>query len=511
MNDWNEGYFTGSTYTYGYYRELSPAYQRFILLANGFSVSAESDESIHCELGFGQGVSINIHAASNPGYFIGTDFNPAHSSHANDLLKSFSSEEPRIKFFDDSFEQMLDRDLPQFDSISLHGIWTWISTENQKRVVEFARKFLKPGGIFYNSYNVFPGWAPKSPLRELLILHDKFSESNSSTKKRVEDAIQFIQNFVAADPVFLKTAPGFKPMLDMISKQSPDYIAHEFLNRDWICMYFTEVLEMLSDAKLDFACTTELIELYDNLNFNQAALSFLNKIENPIMREQVKDYFLNRQFRKDLFVRGARKISQVESMSRLAKIRFALTTSDEVKPDFQTVLGNIKIAPEVQDAVIQYLKTDNYRPKSIEEIAQATKSKNPLQTLIILTHRGVIAPCQSDESIKKVKKRCDKLNAYICSRAEFNTNIVFLASPVTGGGFHVNKSEMLVLNSIRHGKKNSKDIARDIWQSFVRTGERISKEGKRLETMEENLPLLEDMAKTVIDKKLSIFHALQII
>ena len=35
MNDWNEGYFTESTYTFGYYGELNPVFQRFCLLVNG--------------------------------------------------------------------------------------------------------------------------------------------------------------------------------------------------------------------------------------------------------------------------------------------------------------------------------------------------------------------------------------------------------------------------------------------------------------------------------------------
>ncbi len=33
------------------------------------------------------------------------------------------------RLYDDSFEQLLARtDLPQFDSISLHGIWTWLTS-----------------------------------------------------------------------------------------------------------------------------------------------------------------------------------------------------------------------------------------------------------------------------------------------------------------------------------------------------------------------------------------------
>jgi SAM-dependent methyltransferase len=55
-------------------------------------------------------------------------------------------------------EQLLARnDLPQFDSISLHGIWTWVSRDNQKLIVEFARRHLKPGGLLYIDYNCLPG------------------------------------------------------------------------------------------------------------------------------------------------------------------------------------------------------------------------------------------------------------------------------------------------------------------------------------------------------------------
>lgn len=66
---WTNGYQTEVNYTYGYYRDLSPNYQRFCLLLNGVDCPSSSETHQHCELGFGQGVSINIHAASNEGTF----------------------------------------------------------------------------------------------------------------------------------------------------------------------------------------------------------------------------------------------------------------------------------------------------------------------------------------------------------------------------------------------------------------------------------------------------------
>ena len=61
--------------------------------------------------------------------------------------------------YDASFEQLLARNLPEFDSISLHGIWTWVSRDNHRVITDFVFRHLKPGGIFYISYNCFPGWS----------------------------------------------------------------------------------------------------------------------------------------------------------------------------------------------------------------------------------------------------------------------------------------------------------------------------------------------------------------
>ncbi len=170
---WTNGYQTEVNYTYGYYRDLSPNFQKFCLLLNGIDSPDIQTNQTHCELGFGQGVSINIHAASTDANFYGTDFNPAHAAHANQLAQHSQT---KSYFFDDSFEELLNRnDLPMFDSISLHGIWSWISYENQHIILKFIRKYLKNNGIVYISYNCVTGWADYMTIRELFHSHFKFN------------------------------------------------------------------------------------------------------------------------------------------------------------------------------------------------------------------------------------------------------------------------------------------------------------------------------------------------
>ncbi len=77
MMDWTSGYVAEIDYTYGYYPELNPI--RVGLAFANVGVVAPRFKTA-CELGFGQGVSVNIHAAATQASWYGTDFNPAQAS-----------------------------------------------------------------------------------------------------------------------------------------------------------------------------------------------------------------------------------------------------------------------------------------------------------------------------------------------------------------------------------------------------------------------------------------------
>src|SRR5690606_9249955 len=122
----------------------------------------------YCELGCGQGFSTNLLSAANPDIdFYATDFNPAQIAGAQALCEAAGTK--NVRFFDDSFAELEARpDLPKFDVIALHGIYSWIAKEHRDTIVRFIDKRLKPGGLVYISYNCLPGWSGPAPLRQLL-------------------------------------------------------------------------------------------------------------------------------------------------------------------------------------------------------------------------------------------------------------------------------------------------------------------------------------------------------
>lgn len=511
MNGWNDGYFTDSAYTYGYYRELSPNFMRWCLTLKGFAAPEISEDGCHCELGFGQGISANIHAAATVGKFFGTDFNPTHAAFANELATASGSD---ANFFEDSFEEFAKRDdLPQFDTIGFHGIWSWISNENRLHMLDIVRKHLKSGGAVYCSYNCLPGWSPAAPLRELLRLHDTH-HAEGTTAERVKSALSFVEEMIAAKPEYLKFAPNFTAVFDSLKKHNPDYIAHEYLNLDWDLMYFTDVVEMFQAHKTDFAMPAAPIEIIESMGFSSEARTFLNKIGNPIMREQVRDYFVNRQFRKDLFVRGLRRLTVVEVYEKLLSTRYVLTRPAAAVPlKFSTSVVTANLSAEIYRPLLEFLQEDNFRPKTLNEYLRRNPkrtAKDLVDAATFLVGMDYVLPCQSAETVERVKKSCERLNAYICERAKVDDKLIFLASPVTGMGFPLNRFQQLMLAQCRRGERAADGLAKAVWEILSRQGKQIILKDRRLDTPEENLAYLKTVAQKFLANEMPILDAFRL-
>jgi SAM-dependent methyltransferase len=192
MSTWSSGYVTEINYTLGYYPELNPLRYQWAL--NYANTKAGAPLNV-CELGFGQGLSFAIHAITqaNVNYW-GTDFNPAHAAYAQSLLDAAGV---TAHVFDLSFAEFCQKsDLPEFDFISLHGIWSWISDENRHIIVDFIRRKLKVGGVVYISYNTQPGWAAMVPVRKVLTQHaERMAGAGQTVLGRVSSAMTFLSNF----------------------------------------------------------------------------------------------------------------------------------------------------------------------------------------------------------------------------------------------------------------------------------------------------------------------------
>ena len=259
MTDWTAGYVADIGYTYGYYTELNPLRVRLAFLNAGL-VPPEVGSA--CELGFGQGMSANLHAAASVVQWAGTDFNPAQAGFAQELARVANS---GAQLFDEAFDQFCNRaELPEFDYIGLHGIWSWISDENRAVIVDFVRRKLKVGGVLYISYNTQPGWAAMVPMRDLLTEHaEVLGADGAGIVSRIDSALAFADQLLAANPAYARANPQIAERIKMIKGQDRHYVAHEYLNRDWQPMAFAKMAQWLEPAKLQWACSANYLDAID--------------------------------------------------------------------------------------------------------------------------------------------------------------------------------------------------------------------------------------------------------
>ncbi|HWZ68717.1 MAG TPA: class I SAM-dependent methyltransferase, partial [Stellaceae bacterium] len=142
---------------------LAPAWLDHVALVAGIEPPARRNGLAWCDLGCGQGVTAAILAATHPcGVFHGVDAMPVHIDHARRLAAAAAI--PNLQLHAVDFAAASGLELPQFDYIVAHGVYTWIGPEAQCAVRRFIDRRLKPGGLVYLSYNAMPGWARDLPF-----------------------------------------------------------------------------------------------------------------------------------------------------------------------------------------------------------------------------------------------------------------------------------------------------------------------------------------------------------
>ncbi|MCX5864967.1 MAG: class I SAM-dependent methyltransferase [Deltaproteobacteria bacterium] len=510
MTDWTAGYVADIGYTFGYYQELNPLRVKLAFLNAGL-VCPEMGAA--CELGYGQGLSANLHAAASLTQWHGTDFNPSQAGFAQELANVCGSD---AKLYDESFADFAKRtDLPDFDYIGIHGIWSWISDENRACMVDFIRSKLKVGGVLYISYNTLPGWAAFAPMRHLMTKHAEIiGAEGTGIVSRINGALDFTEKLLATNPIYVLANPQIAERINKIKEHSRHYLAHEYFNRDWLPMHFATMADCLEPAKVSYACSAHYLDHIEAVNLTTDQQMFLKEIPDTMFRESVRDFMVNQQFRRDYWVKGPRRLSALGQAEALRQQKVILVAH---RPDASLKvtgsLGEATMSEEVYNPILDLLA--DHKPKTIGQIEQALKDNGIVfaqitQAMVVLTGAGHLAAVQDEGVISKTKKCTDKLNAHLINKARGGSDISYLVSPVIGGGIAVGRFQQLFLLAMSQGKKKPADWAEMVWQILSAQGQKIVKEGKTLETAEENLVELSGQAAAFAEKQLPVLKALQI-
>ena len=520
MHIHTEGYVTDVAYLARFQRELTPNFIRFCLLMSGADLPERTgDEPFrYLELGYGQGLSLNIHAAGTPGEFWGTDFMPEHASIAQTMAAAAGLD--NVYALNLSFAELLARGsegkLPAFDLITLHGVWSWINAENREHILNIIRGHLKPGGIVHISYNALPGWASFIPARELMIRYAGSADSNLDSTTMTRNAFDFAEAFAKSGAAFFAEHPQVNEKLQSLKDESLQYLAHEYMNHNWQPFYFDDVAKEMLGAQCGFV-TSMHSHVLPEAHLPPETLPILNSASDIVMRETFYDFAVNRAFRADLYMKDLNLLPPDEQMKRIGGLAFVLSNPsayfDRLRRfTIPTHIGSINLRQEAILPLLVTMGEKSYAPKSYETLKNhrrlASMNEEHLLNLIaMLTSAGYLHVARKEVS-QETRQACARLNRVLCELAKTEEGHPFLVSPITGTAVAATRSERLFLLAHANGATDPEDWANFVYKVYSDTGTIVSDNEGFPFLPEDVLPHLVDIASAFASEQFPYLRAM---
>jgi hypothetical protein len=331
---------------------------------------------------------------------------------------------------------------------------------------------------------------------------------------RIDGAIDFAEKLLATNPMFSRANPLVGDRIAKLKNQNRHYLAHEYFNRDWHPMHFATISQWLQAAKVGFACSANYLDHVDVINLTPEQQTFLTDIPDAGLRESVRDFMVNQQFRKDYWVKGARSLSPLETAERLREQKVLLVTHRaDVPLSVNGSLGEASLNASVYEPILDLMA--DHKIRTLGQIEKALSGQDITfaqlrQAVMLMVGAAHFTVIQDEPAVSKAKKNTEKINAHILQKARGSNDISYLASPVSGGGFTVNRFQQLFLMAHQQGKKDAAEWAAFVWDILNRQSQKLVKAGETIESAEDNVAELTAQAEEFQLKLLPVLKALQI-
>lgn len=514
MPSWTDGYVTDIPYTSGFYRELSPVYLSYLCDIIGVRAPDLSKPYKYCELGCGQGFGSCLLAAANPlGSFYAYDFNPAQIANAQALAAAGGLK--NIQFFERSFQELAEEPPhaePMFDVIVFHGIISWIMPEHFQHIISFVERRLKPGGLVYVSYNALPGWAVMAPAQRLM--REFAKRQNGRSDQKLEMAMAAVNTLKEAGAGYFTVNPSVGDRLGKIVDHNKNYLAHEYLNEAWVLFHFADIVRELERAKLTFAGTATLFENFDHLTIPEKLRPLIAQAADPILAQTLRDFAVNQQFRRDLFVRGHNTLPLAEQLVRLRATTFQLLGPVPPSPlKFKATLGEVTGSAERYEPVTTALgakPTTLGELQSLPELAHLPFAETSL-ILSMLVGGSLVHPAQ--DMGKREFTPATAFNQAVARKVLAGGDYAFLSAPAVGSAVPASFMDMCLVLALagRSGKPKLPEVVDGVWRLLEQSGRRLVKENVTLQGREESLPEIERNATAFLEGKHAFWKALGVL
>ena len=227
------------------------------------------------------------------------------------------------------------------------------------------------------------------------------------------------------------------------------------------------------------------------------------------MREMIRDFAVNTQFRRDIFVRGARHLDATALDGGYRELRVALRRPlADCAFEARLPVGTVNLDRSVCEPILAELAKG---PRSVAELAALpglakvapSTCVDSVNLLLCLRYLVALQPC---EMTALACERTQAINQAMMTRAVAGRYVAALASPLIGSGIEVDRGDVLFLAARAAGAS----LPEFAWAALQRARVCLTHEGKTLEGDAANLQELQRRAGEFEQSRLPLYRTLGI-
>ncbi len=466
------------------FRQSHP--ERLASVGNLFGIKpAAIDDCRVLEIGCAAGGNIIPMAESLPGsQFVGVDLSKKQIERGQLNIDALGLTNIELKYMDCTD---IDESMGRFDYIIVHGVFSWIPEKVQEKIFEVCQKNLNENGIAYVSYNTYPGWHLRGMIRDMMNYHVRNLKDAPRRIQQSRALLEFLAKSVSAD----KGAYGMllNSELQLLRRQSDNYLYHEHLEKDNTPIYFHEFIERAKNYDLQYLGESQLATMWIG-NFPKEIAQTLERIAPEIVqREQYADFVRNRTFRQTLLCHKDAPVSRSLKLESLEGAYVTGNMDEKVEKDKEPKPGEPRTF--VNPVTRQTMTTQD--PLVIETVLKlkdafpcAVAFDDLFQNALDKMVDGVIADATKIEALKR-SLATNLIHMTVSGIVELQYNpSMFTADipefPKTSAVARMQAESTNRLTSCRHETVNVDDLSKHLvpLMDGTRTKDQLVEELKRL-------------------------------
>ena len=291
----------------GVVQQQAPLTMAVVAALNGINPPRPTGAFRYCDLGCGNGTTVNALAALYPeAEFVGVDFNAGHIEQARADAEAAGL--TNVRFIQGSFADLDDADLPPFDFIGMNGIYSWLDRDILPAVHRLVGRILRPGGLFYVEYMTMPGMIAVVPMWQLI--QAMVPVDGRGSHERATRGLRVLEELSKSGMAYLDRHPTAKGATNGYvttwhsNPNKIDHFAHNAMASGFRPRYVTEMCDEMAEAGLTFAGRTPMVFNDPDLTVTLQQATLLRGVEDRPTRELLSDFMRNERNRRDLFVKA---------------------------------------------------------------------------------------------------------------------------------------------------------------------------------------------------------------